>query len=293
MKIPLIGKMTPAKGVLIGVLVLVLIVNVGVYRAQNVYKLYNEIHLEMDLYDVGTTDNLLTVGNAYRVYESNLKVVVQATHTDGLDRVNAYLYDAEKTNILQSGQMISIGYDKFELTFNVDGYAYGYYVVAAKGIPLTHEVSVPNPDYDDWVDWMAWWNALSETDQLSWYEIWKETGGGIPRQPDEYLTEMKSDVFINNPADGRVWIEKAAEDMVFSLKAYVDGAVFSSGSTTSGTMTFALSVTKGDLKEALFVICDSEARQTVDTSPKSLLWVREDGLAGTSFSPSTSTTRIH
>lgn len=269
MKIPLIGKMTPAKGVLIGTLVLVLIASAGVYRAQTVYELYNEIHLEMDLYDVGSYDGtegdrlLLSVGD--RVY-TQLKVVVTAAHCNGLDRVNAYLYDEEKTSILQSSQMADMGYDRFELTFDVDGYAFGYYMVVVKGIPSTHAVSVSNPEYADWVDWMAWWNALSETDQLDWYEIWKETGGGIPRQPAQYLTEMKSDVFINQPEDTLVFIENPWDAIQFSLGAFVDGVSLASGGTTAATVTFELIVTEGQVLGATLVICDSENTRVVDTN---------------------------
>jgi hypothetical protein len=262
------NKVQPSKRVII-ILVLVALASGGLYATQTTYELYNEIHLEMDLYDVGGYDGtagdrlLLSVGD--RVY-TQLKVVVIGTHCNGLDRVNAYLYDEEKTSILQSSQMADMGYDRFELTFDVDGYAFGYYMVVVKGIPSSHAVSVSNPDYDDWVDWMAWWNALSETDQLSWYEIWTETGGGIPRQPAQYLTEMKSDVFINQPDDTLVFVENPWDEIQFSLGAFVDGASLASGGTTAATVTFELIVTEGQVLGATLVIRDSENTRVIDTN---------------------------
>jgi hypothetical protein len=226
------------------------------------HELYNEINTDLQLFDatyvggVPAYEYTLLEYDTSRVF-TTLMASVDVTHIEGLSGIKLYIckdINGAIGEAIVSVNMEKVGANTFKSTIDVDGWATDSYWAKISPVVSTHQISSTNPDYADWVSYMNWWNSLSETQQLSQYEIWQQTGGGLPRQPSQYIYETKSDVFVIVDGPQKFVVKNPNKDLIFTFGITLeDGTVYSGGAISQG-MTFWVTVTTGVITQAALAI---------------------------------------
>lgn len=225
---------------------------------------YNSITGTLSIYGDNSEGTMYELINEGDRTNSFVKAVVALTGNEGIDRIDCSLYaileDGTIGAHLITNTMTVTSLLQRETTFDVTGWATGYYYLHLNGYVTTHVESIPeevkNPDFRTWFDWAE--TQISTDVYIILDGIEYNYLSGPPEYITVYYDEVKDDVDMFLPEDRKVYVQTPDIPIVFTFtKTQV---------SADAPITFSYSITTGSISSYLLTIYDSDWVKVIDSS---------------------------